>query len=89
MKLSEVGPAARAMAHLFNPAKLGPAKQPGCPHRLGRHLLRTRRSTQTYPDGRQRPAGHRGGRLVVDQTPCVWAAGHSGEHATADGRTWP
>jgi hypothetical protein len=60
----------------------------GCAHTLGRHLLRTCRSTQSYPDGNLRPPEIRGGRLVVDQSPCVWAPGHAGEHKTTDGRAW-
>jgi len=60
----------------------------GCPHVLGRHLLRTSRSTQAYPDGNLRVPERRGGRLIVDQAPCVWAPGHAGDHKTADGRAW-
>jgi len=60
----------------------------GCPHVLGRHLLRSAKSTTWYPDGKLRPIEHRGGRLVVEQEPCVWAPGHAGEHKTAGGRTW-
>lgn len=70
--------------------KIGPggAPRPGCPHLLGRHLISTRRSTQTYPDGGIRPDEHRGGRWFVHQEPCVWAPGHAGQHRTAGGRTW-
>jgi hypothetical protein len=59
-----------------------------CPHQLGRHLLRAAKSTRNYPDGNSRPAGLRGGRLVVEQQPCVWTPRHEGVHKTADGRTW-
>jgi hypothetical protein len=60
-----------------------------CPHVLGRHLLRTARSTQQYPDGGPRSPELRGGRLIVQQAPCVWAPGHTGDHKAEDGRTWP
>jgi hypothetical protein len=59
-----------------------------CPHMLGRPLLRTAKSTQSYPDGNARPTGQRGGRIVVEQQPCVWTPRHEGVHKTADGRTW-
>lgn len=60
----------------------------GCVHALGQYLLRSAKSTGTYRDGVKRPVGDRGGRLVVQQYRCVWAAGHAGDHTTVDGRAW-
>lgn len=75
----------KALAALL---KLNQPTRVACPHRLGRHLIRTCRSTQAYPDGELRLPEIRGGRLVVEQAPCVWAPGHAGAHKTPDGRTW-
>jgi hypothetical protein len=68
--------------------KMIPQQQPVCPHQLGRWLLRTARSTQTYRDGGLRLPEHRGGRLVVDRAPCVFTPGHAGEHRDQEGRAW-
>lgn len=66
-------------------SKLIPA---ACPHLLGKWVLRTGKSTATYPDGAERPAWLRGGRNVVMVAGCVNALGHDEQHRTADGRLW-
>lgn len=75
-----------------NPApilsKLLPARPPGCPHLLGKWVLRTSKSTATYPDGSTRPPAVRGGRMTVMRASCTGDVGHPGAHKTADGRTW-
>lgn len=75
-----------------NPApilsKLLPARPPGCPHLLDRWVLRTSKSTATYPDGNERPMALRGGRLTGMRAACIGGAGHPGAHKTMDGRTW-
>lgn len=70
-------------------AKLIPTRAVGCPHVLGRWVLRTSKATSTYPDGRTRPVALRGGRLVRSGAGCVYTPGHVGAHRTDDGRTWP
>ena len=69
-------------------AKLIPQATPGCPHVLGTWVTRTSKSTANYDDGNERPAGHRGGRLVRSGAPCQFTPGHRGQHRTADGRAW-
>lgn len=61
---------------------------PACPHLLGKWVLRTGKSTTTYPDGAERPVQHRGGRTVVMVSQCISARGHDEQHRTADGRRW-
>ncbi len=62
-------------------------KLPTCPHLLGRWLIRTSKSTQTFRDGGRRVT-HRGGRLVKTGDPCTQPAGHDGPHTTGGGRSW-
>lgn len=68
-------------------ARLAPQPAQACPHQLGKWVLRTRRSTQHYPDGGLRTPEHRGGRYVLVQEPCARPAGH-GWHRTGGGRQW-
>ncbi len=69
-------------------SKLLPPRTPGCPHMLGKWVLRTSKSTGTYPDGNERPMVSRGGRLTVMRAVCIREQDHLGGHRTADGRTW-
>ena len=68
--------------------KLVPKQQPQCPHRRGHWVLKTCKSTATYPDGRDRPMQLRGGRPVVIQSGCVFTPGHAGQHHDQEGRAW-
>lgn len=68
--------------------KLIPARRACCPHRLGRWLLASAKSTATFPDGNFRPPGRRGGRLVVAAGGCVFVPGHPGVHRDEEGRAW-
>lgn len=68
--------------------KLVPPAPPVCPAVLGRWVLRTAKSTATFPDGGIRPQRLRGGRLVTTLARCTGAAGHAGPHHTAEGATW-
>lgn len=65
-----------------------PSVPAGCPHRLGKWVLRTSKSTQAYRDGQLRLPEHRGGRLVVAATGCTGELGHDGQHRTDTGVTW-
>jgi hypothetical protein len=60
----------------------------GCPHRRGKWVTRTTKSTATRADGSTRPAGQRGGRLVTALTGCTQPAEHHGAHTARDGSTW-
>jgi hypothetical protein len=81
-------PLAKLPAPGRNPlAKLLPAVS-SCPHVLGRWLLRTSKSSATYPDGVERPIELRGGRLVRVGDACVYAPDHVGAHRTGGGRDW-
>ena len=69
-------------------SKLIPQQQPVCPHQLGQWVLKSAKSTATFPDGAARPVQHRGGTPVIVRSGCVFTPGHAGEHRDQEGRAW-
>lgn len=69
---------------------MGPAEDAGkCVHQLGQWLIKATKSSLHFPDGVERPAGIRGGRLFRVEWPCVHRPGHTGGHQNVYGTVWP
>ncbi len=69
--------------------KLIPQRLPSCPHQLGQWVLKSAKSTATFPDGQARPVQLRGGTPTIVRSGCVFTPGHDGAHRDQEGRSWP